>query len=135
MNIFEYSDNNNKMSLLMFLILPVFVITSQYALLYCSKVKRGKCNPGTTWTGSFSFHLYIRSSFAHPSVYYIENDWIINRYFFSTMAISFIEFKKLLFKLWTYNLQFVIHKLACRVDTVANPLDMLMSTKFWNEKR
>ena len=35
---------------------PVFVVTSQYALLYCSRVNLGRWRPGTTCTGSFSFH-------------------------------------------------------------------------------
>ena len=46
---------------------PVLVMTSQQSLLYCSRVNLGKCRPGTTWTGSFFFHWYIRSSFAQPS--------------------------------------------------------------------
>ena len=40
-----------------------------------------------------------------------------------------------MFRLLTYNLQSVEHKLACQVDTVANPLDMPMLKKFWNNNK
>ena len=49
------------------LVIPVFVMTLQQALLYCSRVNLGRCSPGTICTGSTSFHLYTRSSVAHPS--------------------------------------------------------------------
>ena len=45
-------------------------------------------------------------------------------------GIELIKIKKV-----TYNLQSVEHKLACQVDTAANPSDMPTSTKFWKKEK